>query len=171
MLVDYLLPLVFIMLLVLVMLMLVFIMLISPFLWLVIPLPLPCLTSWNFIRIKMLFVAYSFNKKKYISCIFIICPNLLIFVHFDFIYFMYWRSCVNNMLRLVYARKACNLQGNFELLHCIVKEHFEVVLHFHISINLMLYVDIMSFMKSGWYLWIICRCVCFFSHSARLKTM
>ncbi len=76
MLVDYLLPLVFIMLLVLVMLMLVFIMLISPFLWLVIPLPLPCLTSWNFIGVKMLFVTYSFNKKSYISCIFVVCPNL-----------------------------------------------------------------------------------------------
>jgi hypothetical protein len=45
--------------------------------------------------------------------------------------------------------KLANLQGNFELLHYIVKEHFEVVLHFHISINLMLFANIMSFVKNG----------------------
>jgi hypothetical protein len=45
--------------------------------------------------------------------------------------------------------KIVNFQKKFELLHCIVKEHFEVVLHFHISINLMLFANIMSFVKSG----------------------
>jgi len=35
----------------------------------------------------MLFVVYSFNKKNYISSVFVVCPNLLIFVHFHFILF------------------------------------------------------------------------------------
>jgi hypothetical protein len=173
--VDYLLPLIFIMLLVLVifmvlvMLLLVLIMLISPLLWLVIPLPLHCLISWNFIGVKMLFVAYNFNKKIYISSIFVVWTNFCSF-WFDLI------LCIEDhvliiCLDLSIQGKLANLQGNFELLHCIVKEYFDVVLHFHISINLMFFANIMSFVKSGWYLWIICRCVCFLSHSARLKKM
>jgi len=40
------------------------------------------------------------------------------------------------------------LEGHFELLTCIVKEHLKIVLHFHISINLVHFACIKSFVKN-----------------------
>jgi hypothetical protein len=70
-------------------------------------LALPCKLKLHWNQKKI--IVYSFNKKIYISSIFVVCPNLLIFVHFDLIlfHFLYWKSCANNMLGFVYARKAC----------------------------------------------------------------
>ncbi len=60
--------------------------------------------------------------------------------------------CKNNL-------RIGNIVCNLELLPCIVKRHFELILHLHIYVNLGHFAYIMFFFKNETYLSIICKCM------------
>jgi hypothetical protein len=80
---------------------------------------------------------------------FVVFPKLSLFFHFDFILVFYVEDNVLIIcLDLFVQGKLANLEGNFELCFYIGEEHFEVFLHFHISINIPHFDCIMSFVKN-----------------------
>ncbi len=78
-------------------------------------------------------------------------PNCAFFVDFD-VYFLILKIVCSKCIWIFLWKNNLQIEDigcNLELLHCILKRHFETILHLHVFINLGLFFCIIFFVKNN----------------------
>jgi hypothetical protein len=135
------------------------------------PYPYPYIVQHVRISLEVKGCWLAWLRQKNYTLVFFNPKNYVIFVHFDYDFFLHWRGLIICLYIFFYKNnlQIRNIAWNLKLLPYIVKGHFTSVFHLHVSINFGHFSCIMSSVKTRLYLWIIYECMCFLSHSAKLE--